>query len=215
MTHEDTLSRIRLLIVDDHPMVQSGLQSCLSFYPDIEMVGIIDNGLEAIDATLSIKPDVVLMDISMPKLNGIDATEIIIEQIPGVKILVFSMHENPEFVVNAVNAGASGYILKDTSAEEVYRAIKVVAAGKSFFSSSVADMLINRPKYNDDSKLTSREQVILAHIAKGFSSKEIAQKLNISFRTVEAHRRNIKSKLNTETLADMVRYAIAHGLVEN
>jgi len=215
MTHEDTLSRIRLLIVDDHPMVQSGLQACLSFYPDIEMVGIIDNGLEAIDATLSIKPDVVLMDISMPKLNGIDATEIIIEQLPGVKILVFSMHENPEFVVNAVNAGASGYILKDTSAEEVYRAIKVVAAGKSFFSSSVADMLINRPKYNDDSKLTSREQVILAHIAKGFSSKEIAQKLNISFRTVEAHRRNIKSKLNTETLADMVRYAIAHGLVEN
>ncbi len=203
----------RLLIVDDHPMVQSGLQACLSFYKDIEIVGIIQNGLEAIDSALSIKPDVVLMDISMPKLNGIDATEIIIEQLPSVKILVFSMHENPEFVVNAVNAGASGYILKDTSAEEVFRAIQTVADGETYFSSSVANMLISRPKLGDDRKLTSREQVILAHIAKGFSSKEIAQKLNISLRTVEAHRRNIKTKLNTKTLADMVRYAISHGLI--
>lgn len=207
-------TKIRLLIVDDHPMVQSGLKACLSFYEDIEIVGVIHDGQEAVNATLSLKPDVVLMDISMPGLNGIDATEIIIEQYPATKVLVFSMHENSEFVVNAVHAGASGYILKDISAEEVHKAIQTVNNGDTYYSSSVAKVLIKFPKQAGETKLTSREQVILTHIAKGFSSKEIAQKLSISYRTVEAHRRNIKTKLNTETLADMVRYAIAHGLID-
>lgn len=215
MHKQNNSNAINLLIVDDHPMVLSGLQACLSFYDEINIIKIVSDGQDAIEETLALQPDVVLMDISMPKLNGIDATEIIIEQLPLTKILIFSMHENSEFVINSVRAGASGYILKDTSAEEVYKAIKSVNKGEKYFSSSVAQVLLNNPISKDEKKLSSREQVVLTHIANGYSSKEVARKLNISFRTVEAHRRNIKTKLNTETLADMVRYALQHGLIEN
>lgn len=212
--HEANTNRVTILLVDDHPMVQQGLLSCLSFYEDISIVGNVFNGNEAVAEAEKLQPDIVLMDISMPSMNGIDATEIILEKVPGTKVLIFSMHENSEFVSSAIQAGASGYIIKDTSIEEIYKAIKLVQNGENYFSHSVAKMLFERPGKIDNEKLTSREQMILAHIAKGFSSKEIANNLNISTRTVEAHRRNIKSKIKAESLAEMIHYAINHGLVD-
>lgn len=206
--------KITVLLVDDHPMVQNGLKACLAYYDDIEIIGAINDGSEALKAAMELKPDVILMDVSMPNLNGIDATEILSEQLPNTKVLIFSMHDSPEFVSSAVQAGASGYVLKDTSSEEVYYAITAVAKGNTHFSGSIAKMLIENPIQPEKNKLTTREQVILSYIAQGFSSKEVAQKLSISFRTVEAHRRNIKSKLRLESFADLVRYAINHGLVE-
>jgi len=204
-----------LLLVDDHPMVQGGLSACLSFYEDIDIVGFATDGQDALDKALTLKPDVILMDISMPNINGIDATEIIIEQVENTKILIFSMHNNPEFVKSAIQAGASGYILKDTTSEEVYYAIKAIASGKTHFSSSIAKVLIENPNVARDSeKLTTREQVILSYIAQGNSSKEVAKILNISYRTVEAHRRNMKTKLDIHTLAELIHYAVNHGMVE-
>ncbi|WP_332460723.1 response regulator transcription factor [Paraneptunicella aestuarii] len=213
MTDSDN-EQITVLLVDDHPMVQQGLLSCLSFYDDINIVGTVFNGNEAITATEELSPDIVLMDISMPTMNGIDATEILLEKSPNTKVLIFSMHENSEYVTSAVQAGASGYIIKDTSTEEVYKAIKQVHGGEHYFSHSVAKILIEKPLRFDNEKLTTREQMILAHIAKGYSSKEIANTLNISIRTVEAHRRNIKSKINADSLAEMIHYAINNGLVD-
>ena len=204
---------IKVMLVDDHPMVQDGLSACLSFYDDIAIVGNCDDGIAVLETAKQCQPDVILMDISMPKLNGLEATEIITESLESAKVLIFSMHESAEFVTNAVQAGASGYILKDTNSEEVYQAIKSIAQGKSYFSSSIAKMLIDNPPAQANSRLTAREQMILSYIAKGHSSKEIAQILDISFRTVEAHRRNIKSKLNLDSLAELVCYAVNQGLI--
>jgi len=207
-------SKTSLLLVDDHPMVQGGLLACFSYYDDIEVVGVINDGSGALEKAIALKPDVILMDVSMPLLNGIDATEIITEQLPDTKVLMFTMHDSAEFVRSAIQAGASGYVLKDTSSEEVYYAIKTVANGNTHFSSSIAKLLIENPTEIENDKLTTREQVILSLVAQGRSSKEVARELNISFRTVDAHRRNIKAKLNIDCVADLVRYAINHGLVE-
>ncbi|HBY87043.1 MAG TPA: DNA-binding response regulator, partial [Colwellia sp.] len=122
-----TQSPILVQIVDDHPMVQGGLKACLSFYDDIVIVGSTDDGSDALNKAIELKPDVILMDISMPTMNGIDATEIITEQLPETKVLILSMHSNPEFVKSAIQAGAVGYLLKDTTSEEIYYAIKAVA----------------------------------------------------------------------------------------
>jgi two-component system NarL family response regulator len=207
--------KITVLLVDDHPMVQDGLTACLSYYDDIQVVAACTNGKDALDKALSLKPDVILMDVSMPIMNGIDATEIITDKIPDTKILIFSMHESSEFVTSSIQAGASGYISKDTTSEEVYFAIKTIAEGKTHFSSSIAMSLIENPIRSENEKLTTREQVILTWIARGLSSKEVARKLSISYRTVEAHRRNIRTKLNIESLAELVRYAVNHGLVDS
>jgi two-component system NarL family response regulator len=217
MMNSDELDvkKITVMLVDDHPMVQGGLRACLSFYEDIKIVGSTPEGKEALNKALELKPDVILMDISMPFMNGIDATEIITEQLDDTKVLIFSMHDSAEFVTSSIQAGASGYILKDTTSEEVYYAIKAVSNGKTHFSSSIAKVLVESPVRAGNEKLTTREQVILSYIAQGNSSKEIARKLNISFRTVEAHRRNIKAKLNIDSLAELVRYAVNHGLVES
>jgi len=206
--------KITVLLVDDHPMVQGGLMACLEYYDDIDVVGLCSDGEDALAKVKSLTPKVILMDVSMPRMNGIDATEIITEQFPKSNVLIFSMHDSSEFVHSAIQAGACGYVLKDTSSEEVYEAIKAVAKGNNYFSSTIAKMLIETPLKREHDKLTTREQVILSYVAQGFSSKEIAKKLDISFRTVDAHRRNIKTKLNIESLADLVRYAINHGLIK-
>jgi two-component system NarL family response regulator len=206
-----------VLLVDDHPMVQDGLTACLSYYPDINIIGTTQDGKSALSQALELKPDVILMDISMPDMNGIDATEIITEQLASTKVLIFSMHDSLEFVNSAMQAGASGYILKDTGSAEVYAAIKAVASGKIYFSPSIATALADNPQEEEEekAKLTTREQVILAYIAQGLSNKAVAKMLGISFRTVEAHRRNIKTKLQIESLADLIRYAVNHGLIDS
>jgi len=206
---------ISVMLVDDHPMVQGGLMACLAFYDDITIVGTTNDGIDALKKAKELKPDVIMMDVSMPKMNGIDATEIITEQLPNTRVLIFSMHDNPEFVRSAIAAGANGYVLKDTSSEEVYFAIKSVAKGNTHFSNSISKMLIDNPIKVEKNKLTTREQVILSYVASGLSSKAVARKLDISFRTVDVHRRNIKAKLEMDTLAELIRYAVSQGLIED
>ena len=214
-SNNEEKAKISVMLVDDHPMVQGGLMACLAFYDDITIVGTINDGLEALKKAKELKPDVIMMDVSMPKMNGIDATEIISEQVPDTRILIFTMHDSPEFVRRAIDAGANGYVLKDTSSEEVYFAIKAVAKGHTHFSSSISKMLIENPMKTSSEQLTTREQVILSYVASGLSSKVVAKKLDISFRTVDAHRRNIKAKLKVDTLAELIRYAVSHGLIES
>jgi len=210
----DVKQKVSVMLVDDHPMVQDGLRACLSFYEDIEVVGSTCNGGDALTEAVKLEPNVILMDISMPTMNGIDATEIILEKLVNTKVIIFSMHDSVEFVTSAIQAGASGYILKDTTSEEVYYAIKTVLNGKTHFSGSIANTLIKSPKKLENEKLTTREQLILSHIARGNTSKDVAKILNISFRTVEAHRRNMKVKLGLNSLAELVRYAVNHGLIK-
>lgn len=212
--NEQQARKISLLLVDDHPIVQGGLLACLAYYDDIEVVGIANDGNSALSKAKELTPDVVLMDISMPQMNGIDATSIITQQLANTKVLIFTMHDSSEFVRSAIQAGASGYVLKDTSSEEVYYAIKTVAKGHTHFSRAIAEILIETPARIKNDKLTAREQTILSLVAQGLSSKEVARELGISFRTVDAHRRNIKAKLNIDSVADLVRYAIHQGLIE-
>ena len=204
---------INVLLVDDHPMVRDGIMSCLAFYDDVEVIGTANNGEDAINLLDSLTPDVIMMDISMPDLNGIDATEQILELSPQSKILIFSMHDNAEFITNAVQAGASGYILKNTDAEEVYQAIIQVAQGQRYFGENIAKILLSKPTSTESARLTTREQTVLSYLAQGLSSKQIAEQTQISVRTVDAHRRNIKAKLQLDTVAEMIRYAVEHGLV--
>jgi two-component system NarL family response regulator len=206
---------INVLLVDDHPMVRDGVMSCLAFYADVNVVGTANDGLEAIQLASELHPDVIMMDISMPALNGIDATEAIMDSAPDAKILIFSMHDNAEYITNAVQAGAAGYILKNTDADEVYTAIVKVANGERYFGASIAKILLSKPVQQDAARLTTREQTVLSYIAQGLSSKQIAAQTNISIRTVDAHRRNIKAKLGLDTVADMIRYAVEHGLVRS
>lgn len=213
MSNRKTGDKIKVMLVDDHPMVQDGLSACLSYYDDIDVVGSVNDGNTVLNAAIETRPDIILMDISMPSLNGLDATEIIKEALPQTHVLIFSMHDSKEFVSTAIRVGASGYILKDTHSEEVYQAIKTVASGKPYFSSAVAKALMENSATKSDNRLTTREQVILGCIAEGKSSKEIANSLCISTRTVDAHRRNIKSKLKIDNLAELVRYALDHGLI--
>ena len=206
-----TDKKISILLVDDHPMVIRGLEACISYFDDMERVGQARNGREGIEQCLELKPDVVLMDISMPTMNGIDATELILEKAPETKVLIFSMHEDTEFVSNIMSAGAKGFILKDTPAEEILFAIRSVYEGRRYFSGSITQGIIDSPAPRNES-LTTREQTILAYIADGYSSKDISKALEISIRTVEAHRRNIKSKLGIESFAELIRYALDHGI---
>lgn len=204
---------IRVLIVDDHPLVRDGLKARLSHAENIRISGEAGDGFEALRQIEELTPDVVLLDISMPKMNGIDTAEAIHDRYPNVLILVLSMHDDREYVVNVIRAGASGYVLKSASAEEMLQAIKAVYNGGNYYSPSVAAKMLDPVDHPADS-LTSREQTVLRLLAGGASNKAMAAQLDISVRTVETHRRNIKQKLNITSTGALIRYALDYGLVD-
>jgi len=204
--------KIRVVIVDDHPLVLDGLVSRLERSQQVEVIGRASNGEEAIDVVGKLMPDVVLMDINMPIMNGVEAAEIFKEKFPTVKLLVLSMHDDREYVMNMARAGAKGYVLKSASADEMLMAVKAVHMGGIYYSPSVAEILMSTEQQSSDDTLSSREQVVLKLLAQGMSNKEMARELDISIRTVETHRRNIKLKLEISTTPGLVRYAIDHGL---
>ena len=206
-----TIEKIKVVIVDDHPLVLDGLVSRLERSQQVEVIGSAGNGQEAIEIVKQLLPDVVLMDINMPVMNGIDAAEIFKEKFPAVKLLVLSMHDDREYVMNMARAGAKGYVLKSASADEMLMAVKAVHMGGIYYSPSIAEILMSTEQSADDT-LSSREQVVLNLLAQGMSNKEMARELDISIRTVETHRRNIKFKLDISTTSGLVRYAIDHGL---
>lgn len=213
LTNETHARSIRVVIVDDHPMVRDGLRSILETYPDLNLVGSLVNGQEAIDQVANLQPDVMLLDLNMPGVNGLSAAEIILERYPEVHILILSMHDSPEYVSTALSHGAKGYILKDVPTEEVYTAIITVMTGQNYLCTR-ARAALSPAKDTDREPLTSREQTILLQLAQGKSNKNVAEHLEISVRTVETHRKNIKRKLGISSTAGLTRYALEHGVLQ-
>ncbi|NVJ92558.1 MAG: response regulator transcription factor [Methylocystaceae bacterium] len=205
--------KIRVLLVDDHPLVLDGIRSRIELDETIEVVGEGRNGEEALKLAVERKPDVVLMDISMPVMNGIESAGRFATELPDIKVLMLTMHDNREYITKVLNAGAKGYILKDVSSHEMIAAIQSVYEGKTYYSSGVTDILLNEGS-KKEVPLTEREKTILCLLAEGNSNKHVARELDISVRTVETHRRNIKRKLNLKTSAGLVKYAIENGIVE-
>lgn len=215
------MSKIKVVIVDDHIMLREGIKKIINGDPDFEIIGEAGDGKEAVDMVAKLSPDVVLMDISLPSLNGIEATRRIKRDNSKVKVLALTMHDNEEYLSQMLQAGASGYILKRAATSELQEAIKVVSRGESYLYPSAAKHLIGSylKRVEDGGKstidgLTGREQEILILIAEGKTNKLIAGHLQLSVKTIEAHRSNIFSKLNISDRVEAVRYAIRRGLIE-
>jgi two-component system NarL family response regulator len=205
--------KIRVVIVDDHPMVAEGIQSILESYDDIIVIATLSNGREAIDQLDALDPDVVLMDLNMPEIGGLTATEIVLERRPGTRIVILSMHDNPEYISSALSHGAMGYLLKDVPTDEIKHAIDVVMGGERYLCTGAQGSIA--PKENGAREaLTEREQTILLQLASGQSNKQVAGVLEISVRTVETHRKNIKRKLGISSTAGLTRYALEHGVLQ-
>lgn len=202
--------KIRVLLADDHSLVLDGLKARLQRSDQIEIIALATNGQEAIEAAELHEPDVVLMDINMPKLNGIEAAEILAEGQTKIAIIILSVHDDREYILDSARAGAKGYLLKSATAQEMINAIVAVYHGGTFYSPEIAEILLQQP--SNTIPLTNREQTIVSLLAKGHSSKVMARELGISVRTVEVHRRNIRKKLDINNTPELVKYAIDFGL---
>jgi two-component system nitrate/nitrite response regulator NarL len=210
--------RIRLLLVDDHPVVRRGIRSCLARQDHLEVVGEAGDGEEALKVARQLNPDLVLMDIDMPQMNGLAVTEALRKELPHTKVLILSMHSNSEYVMRIIQSGARGLVLKDAPTEDLVRAIDVVSSGEAFFSPEAARTALNEFVRGEsdgvnENQLTDRERDVLIQIAEGLSNKEIASQLDLGVRTVETHRERIMRKLNIHSVAGLTKYAIAKGLV--
>ncbi|MEM7378111.1 MAG: response regulator transcription factor, partial [Pseudomonadota bacterium] len=196
----------------DHGLVLDGLTARLRRCAEIEIVGTASNGEDGIALATSLKPDVVLMDINMPALSGIEAAEILGERGADTALIILSVHDDREYILDAARAGAKGYLLKNASAGDMIDAIRTVHRGGTFYSPEIAEILLQAPR--DSVPLTRREQTIIRLLANGLSSRDMAAQLRISVRTVETHRRNIKQKLEISSTPALVRYAIDYGLID-
>ena len=204
---------VRVAIVDDHPMVTEGIRSVLESYDDIAVVGAYTNGREILDAVEDVVPDVILLDLNMPEMNGLTACELLLEKRPEARILILSMHDSAEYIGTALNHGARGYVLKDVPTDEIKLAIDTVMAGERYLCTGAKGSL-SPSEDSSREALTNREQTILLQLAQGKSNKEVALALDISVRTVETHRKNIKRKLGISSTAGLTRYALEHGVLQ-
>jgi DNA-binding NarL/FixJ family response regulator len=207
---------IRILIADDHGIVAEGLKSLAEAEPDIEVVGIVADGREAVQHARESKPDVVVMDMSMPELNGADATRAILQNDPACRVIVLSMYAEREYVRRALKAGAMGYVVKRSAAKELVDAIRAVHAGQRYLSPRVADVVIEAGADDKDdllAKLSMREREVLQLLAEGNTGAEIAQRLSLSQKTVETYRARLVEKLGIRDLPGLVRFAIQRGIV--
>jgi len=204
--------RIRILLVDDYPMVNEGLRLCLETRDNFEVVETVGDGQLALDAYKRLKPDIVIMDINMPNMDGLKALEKLRAIDPSVKVIILSMHSSREYVTRAVRSGAKGYLLKDVPLDDVISAIEATSRGATYFSEAASKFLSQR--YDEpEADLSDREKEILTLIARGNSNKLIARQLELSVRTAETHRRNIKLKLKLNSTAELTQYAISQGLI--
>jgi two-component system, NarL family, response regulator NreC len=208
---------LRLLLVDDHEIVRAGLRMLFQAEPDMEIVAEAGSGAEAVVAAGRLKPDVIIMDVAMPGMNGIEATRRIKSEYPDACVLALTMHEDEQYFVEILNAGAAGYIPKRAAPDDLVSAIRAVAEGHVFLHASLARFLVREAAKQDDSDtsvLTPRELEVLTLIADGKTSREIAEELVISAKTVDRHRENIMSKLDIHNRVDLVKYAISKGLID-
>ena len=202
----DEGQEIRILLVDDHPLVRDGLRARLEAAPRLRVVGEAGSGQEAIEQAGACRPDLVLMDVNMKGGSGIEATARLLVHYPGIAVLILSMHDKPEYVTQAMQAGARGYVLKDAPGKDIVLAIDTVMGGGIYYSAALARQLASPA--TPGTVLTGREEEVLNHIADGQSNKQIARALDLSVRTVETHRLNIKRKLGIEGQAELIRFAV-------
>ena len=215
------MGKIKVLVADDHTILRQGIKSLLANEEEIEVIGEAKNGREALTIIEETLPDVILMDIAMPGLNGLEATRRIKKKFPRMKVLVLTMYTNEEYIFQILNAGANGYLVKETAFQDLISAIKAVYKNEAFMSPSISKKVINsyiKRAQNDEEEtcevLTTREREILQLIAEGNSSKKIAELLFISPKTVETHRTHIMDKLNIHNRTGLVKYAIRKGIVD-
>ncbi|MHB8534863.1 MAG: response regulator [Sulfuricaulis sp.] len=213
------MTALRILLADDHNLVRTGMISLLRSFPDIEVVGETGDGREAIELVRTLAPNIVLMDIAMPGLNGIEATARIVKEFPRTRVVVLSMHADEEYVLQALRAGAAGYLLKNAAPVELELALRAVARGETYLSPEVSRHVIDEflggraESAGPLGQLTPRQREILQLIAEGQATKQIAARLDVSVKTVETHRAQLMERLGIHDIAGLVRYAIRHGLV--
>jgi len=218
------LKRITVLLAEDHTVVREGLRALLQAEGDIEVVAEAETGRQAVRLTRKLRPAVVVMDIAMPVLNGLEATRQILKAVPATKVLILSAHSDDAYVEQVIALGAAGYLIKQTSAHVLSKAVRAAEKGNTFFSPSIAKRLRNHYKKSPDhvellkkkgARLSSREVEVLQLIAEGAANKQIAADLCISVKTVEKHRQRLMEKLNIHDTAGLTRYAIAAGIIES
>ncbi|GCE49449.1 LuxR family two component transcriptional regulator [Thermosporothrix hazakensis] len=215
--------KIRILLADDHTILRAGLKMMLNAQPNMEVVGEAQDGRQALKEAQRLKPDIILMDITMPDMNGIEATKQIKKLLPDVKVLILTMHEHDEYVFQALRAGASGYILKEAADTELITALHVIQSGQFYLSPAAQSVMVGdylqRVRAGEEkdsySSLTEREREILKLVAEGYTNNQIAERLVISPKTVDTHRTHIMDKLNLHSRAELVKYAMRRGLLED
>lgn len=212
------MNTIKVLLADDHVLFRAGVHALLTDVEGIDVVGEADTGRKAIEMVATRSPDVVLMDITMPEMNGLETTARLTTEYPKVRIIILSMHADEEYVAQALRAGASGYLLKDAAMTEVELAVRAVSRGETYLtprtSKRVIENYLQRTGNTQDAgRLTARQREVLQMVAKGYSSKEMAQILNLSPKTIETHRTQLMKQVDIHDVAGLVRYAIRTGLV--
>jgi two-component system response regulator NreC len=204
-------------LADDHAVVRQGFRMILSAHPDLEIVGEAGNGREAVELAATLRPDVVVMDVAMPELNGIEATRRLTADNPHIRVVALSMHKDSVYVREILRAGARGYLLKDSVADDLVAAVRAVAGGEGYLSPGVSNAVLDdyrKHVTNPIDLLSSREREVLQMLAEGKTNKEIAVVLNLSVYTVEAHRGRIMEKLNVHSINELVRFAVRNGLID-
>jgi two-component system, NarL family, response regulator NreC len=211
------MKRIRILLADDHAVVRQGFRMILGAHSDLEIVGEAGNGREAVELSAALKPDVVVMDVTMPELNGIEATRRLTADNPHIRVVALSMHKDSVYVREILRAGARGYLLKESVADDLVAAVRAVAAGEGYLSPAISNAVLSdyrRHVTNPIDLLSSREREVLQMLAEGKTNKEIAGTLNLSVYTVDAHRGRIMEKLNVHSINELVRFAVRNGLID-
>lgn len=216
------MKKIRVLVVDDHAIVRDGICALLSRAGDMEVVGEASNGEEAMEMTKKLNPDVVLMDIAMPVLSGLEATRRICREMPGIRVLALTQYDDKEYVFPLIQAGALGFISKTSASSELTSAIRYVDRGESYLSPSVAKLMVDdyqhgaamQAESDPYGQLTDRERDVLKLVAEGYTTREIADMLVISPKTVEGHKSSLMSKLNVHNRIELVKYALRRGLID-
>ena len=215
--YHTAMKRTRILLVDDHAVVRQGFKMILDAQSDMEIIGEAANGREAVELAAQLRPDIVVMDVAMPELNGIEATRRVIASDPHIRVIALSMHKDSVYVREILRAGARGYLLKDSGADDLVKAIRAVAGGESYLSPAVSNAVLDdyrKHVTNPIDLLTSREREVLQMLAEGKTNKEIAVVLNLSVYTVDAHRGRIMEKLNLHSINELVRFALRNGLID-
>jgi DNA-binding NarL/FixJ family response regulator len=210
----------KILVVDDHAVVRHGLRALLGAQPGWSVVGEAGSGREALQKVRELRPDVAVLDIALPELNGLDTTRLILDEAPQTKVLIFTMHNADEFIEHAVDAGARGYVLKSEASDEIVRGVAAVLDGRTFFTSAVSDLILQRLRHGkkkihreETRAITLREREIIQLLAEGHSNKQVAGRLGLSVRTVENHRARIMQKLRLHSFSDLVRHAIRNNII--